>query len=337
MKYFLVISAIVILSIVSFFGFSKLNSIQEYTTIKPHLSENSKKTNKEELIKTTKKVIKNEYQKIEKKSLSVINKENENTITHNQEAQQVDTELKTISQTIKEVIAPDPIVIKYVPASKTSLLTEPGIVLLTNQNRKNNGLAELKQNSLLEKAAELKLKNMFDNQYFAHIGPDGNGPSYWITSAGYDYKSTGENLALGNFENDTILIQGWMDSPGHRENILNTKFTQIGVAVGKDVYEGQETWLAVQEFGKPMPICNNPEQVLKDQIESNNNKIENLKTDLENLQITIDESEDPVYHNQKVDEYNTILPTYNDLIDKTKALVDRFNAEVSAYNLCMTE
>src|SRR6185369_15716694 len=118
-----------------------------------------------------------------------------------------------------------------------------------------SGLPALKENALLDKAAKKKLDDMFAQQYFEHINPQGKGPSDLAKSVGYDYIAIGENLALGNFKNDAELVQAWMDSPGHRANILNKQYTEIGVAVGQGTYEGKKTWLAVQEFGRPTSSC----------------------------------------------------------------------------------
>jgi len=246
-------------------------------------------------------------------------------------------EVAKISIPEKETNAPTPIVYKIVKAGSSSFLSYDGVFTLTNSHRAQNGHGPLEHNSLLDSAAQMKLQDMFDQQYFAHVGPDGKEPSTWVNAAGYNYKTTGENLAQGNFETDAVLVQGWMDSPGHRANILNTTFTQIGIAVGKGMFEGQETWLAVQVFGKPMPICDQPELVLKDQIEAENVKIDQTQQKINGLQNEIDSTSDVELHNQKVDEYNALIPIFNDLIEKTKALTSKFNAQVNVYNLCIDQ
>jgi uncharacterized protein YkwD len=119
----------------------------------------------------------------------------------------------------------------------TAQLDAEGVIALTNQERRNGGVGKLTANTKLTKAAEMKLKDMFDRQYFEHISPDGKGPSYLAQKAGYEYIVIGENLALGNFKNDAALVQAWMDSPGHRENILNYRYSEIGVAVGQGLVQ----------------------------------------------------------------------------------------------------
>ena len=68
---------------------------------------------------------------------------------------------------------------------------------------------------------------------------------------------------MGNFKNDQDLVSAWLNSPGHRANILNTRFTEIGTAVLKGFYEGREVWMAVQEFGLPLSSCPNPDSKVK--------------------------------------------------------------------------
>jgi uncharacterized protein YkwD len=92
---------------------------------------------------------------------------------------------------------------------------------------------------------------MFENQYFAHESPTGEKVSDLAKKFGYDFLLIGENLAMGNFSSDEDLVLAWMESPGHRENILNEKYQEIGVAVKKGIFEGKEVWIAVQHFGLP--------------------------------------------------------------------------------------
>lgn len=134
-------------------------------------------------------------------------------------------------------------------------LAVEGVFKLTNAERQKEGQPALSQNDELQAAAAAKVEDMFRKQYFEHVSPQGHGPSYFVENAGYAYIVIGENLALGNFPDDAALVQAWMDSPGHRENILSPKFQEIGIAVKKGQFEGRTTWLAVQEFGTPSSAC----------------------------------------------------------------------------------
>lgn len=138
---------------------------------------------------------------------------------------------------------------------RTSLLSEVIARVLvdkTNTNRVQNSLNGLTINPLLEKAAQEKANDMAKKGYFAHTSPDGTTPWYWFEKAGYQFLYAGENLAV-NFSDSSDVDRAWMNSPGHRANILNGKFTEIGIATAKGMYNGRETIFVVEMFGKPLP------------------------------------------------------------------------------------
>ncbi len=122
------------------------------------------------------------------------------------------------------------------------------LVSMTNQERAQNGVASLNTNQALTNAAQAKVNDMFANQYFAHNSPSGKTPWDFIHEAGYNFTYAGENLAIGYFD-ATDLMNAWMNSPSHRENILNPNFQDIGIAVVAGTYEGVDTIIAAQEFG----------------------------------------------------------------------------------------
>jgi uncharacterized protein YkwD len=113
-----------------------------------------------------------------------------------------------------------------VPNSTSPILIRD-LINCTNIQRKNNNLAELNLNSKLNNAAQAKVNDMVKRDYWAHTLPDGQQPWVFIASAGYQYKTAGENLAYG-FDNGADITTGWMNSPAHRENMLNPKFTEVG-------------------------------------------------------------------------------------------------------------
>ncbi len=121
-----------------------------------------------------------------------------------------------------------------------------------NASRTTYNLPELKYNETLAHAAELKVNDMASKSYFAHNSPEGVTPWHWFREAGYDFIYAGENLAVNFFDSEPVH-EAWMNSPGHRANILNGNFTEIGVATKEGVYEGRNTIYVVQMFGKPLP------------------------------------------------------------------------------------
>lgn len=122
------------------------------------------------------------------------------------------------------------------------------VIQLTNNERLNAGVSIVKENTQLDQAALAKATDMFENNYWAHVSPTGTEPWYFITASGYKYQHAGENLAR-DFSNPTDVVKAWMASPTHRQNLLDAKYKDIGVAVMDGTINGVETTLVVQMFG----------------------------------------------------------------------------------------
>jgi hypothetical protein len=137
---------------------------------------------------------------------------------------------------------------KFQVLGVSTSISSSEVISLTNIQRANNGLPALNTNSKLMSAAQAKAQDMFAKDYWAHNAPDGTTPWYWITAAGYNYSTAGENLAKG-FSTSNGVVQGWMNSPGHRANILNTSFIDTGVAVMSGTLQGESTTLVVAMYG----------------------------------------------------------------------------------------
>jgi len=119
-----------------------------------------------------------------------------------------------------------------------------------NKQRLANLLPVLTLNSQLNKAAELKATDMVKNGYFNHNSPDGLTPWHWFDEAGYNFIYAGENLAA-DFHSPEDIIQAWMDSPSHRQNILDNHFNETGLALIQGSYNGHSSLFVVQMFGQP--------------------------------------------------------------------------------------
>ncbi len=234
-----------------------------------------------------------------------------------------------------EQYLPEPL--RAVIDSAQSHLTVAGVLFETNQARKQEGLLGLKQNSLLDKSAQKKLEDMFAKQYFDHISPQGVGPAGLASGVGYEYVVVGENLALGRFKDDKTLVEAWMNSPGHRANILHKRFSEIGIAVGKGQFEGRETWLAVQSFATPLSACPEVSGGLKVQLETNNQEITVLQIQLEQLKQQMAEvgQNNPSKYNELVFRHNVLADRINNLIDSTKSLTGQYNGQVNMFNNCL--
>lgn len=141
-------------------------------------------------------------------------------------------------------------VISFGPAEEafSSAINTQNIISLTNVSRVSFGLNQLTFNSKLEKAAQAKADDMLQKGYFAHTAPDGKTPWDFIANAGYNYISAGENLAV-NFSEAEDVETAWMNSPGHKANILNKNFEEIGIGVSQGQYQGHNAIFVVQMFG----------------------------------------------------------------------------------------
>lgn len=213
------------------------------------------------------------------------------------------------------------------------------VIDITNKNRTDNGnLSSLKENSKLDSSAKVKLDDMLRKQYFEHVSPDGVSVSDLTEKASYEYIVIGENLALGNFKNSKVLVDAWMASPGHRANILNTKYTEIGVAVGHGIYEGRDTWLAVQHFGTPRSVCPTINEVLRGSIEILENNIKTMNNDLNLDKKRIDSG--VVYEgktpNEQISIFNSMVASYNDSVKQLKEKIDSYNESVKLFNSCLS-
>lgn len=132
--------------------------------------------------------------------------------------------------------------------SRNALLAE------NNASRAANGLGAFSLNSQLNNSAQAKAQNMADNNYWAHVAPDGTQPWYFFEAAGYTYSAAGENLAYG-FDSSYSVNQGWMNSPAHRANILGD-YVDVGYGfVNAPSFQGGEYTIVVAHYGKPLTVA----------------------------------------------------------------------------------
>lgn len=141
----------------------------------------------------------------------------------------------------------------------TDLLTS------TNTQRANGAIGNLVINSQLMSAAQAKANDMVSRDYWSHVTPDGKQPWDFMTAAGYSYKAAGENLAYG-FATSADTVTGWMNSPPHRENLMNSVFQDVGFGIADSpnfVSNGQQT-IVVAMYGaqagasSPAPVASTP-------------------------------------------------------------------------------
>lgn len=143
------------------------------------------------------------------------------------------------------------------PVTKTRLPDVLGVSIdistqqllsITNKDRLIDGEQPLTLNTQLSQAAAEKAKNMFAKNYWAHNAPDGTTPWVFIKDSGYDYIYAGENLARG-FTTANGVVTAWMNSQGHRDNMLSKNYKDVGFAVMQGKLNGEDTVLVVEMFG----------------------------------------------------------------------------------------
>lgn len=115
------------------------------------------------------------------------------------------------------------------------------VVNLVNKERKANGLSSLSLDSQLAKLAQLKAEDMAKNAYFSHTSPTYGSAFDMMKTYGVSYKTAGENIAKGQKTAESVM-NGWMNSSGHRANILRSDYTKIGVGYAKSA-DGTTYWV----------------------------------------------------------------------------------------------
>jgi uncharacterized protein YkwD len=124
------------------------------------------------------------------------------------------------------------------------------VISSVNTQRKKSGLKELVKNDELMKSSQAKADHLAVNKYFSHVYKEnGKRWSDFIKEADYNYSVAGENLANGFYVTND-MVDAWMESPTHRENILNEGVEETGVGVSYGELNGSPTIFVVQHFGK---------------------------------------------------------------------------------------
>jgi uncharacterized protein YkwD len=144
-----------------------------------------------------------------------------------------------------------PLLAQRVPATHTDI-TRDAVIAQMNRARREAGIGPLHEDIRLDAAAEDRMKDMEDLAYWAHVSPDGRAPFVWFKPHGYNFSNAGENLAAG-FETAEVLMDSWMESPGHRDNILSPLYQDCGVAIIDGSTKGRATGKSIVVlFGRPL-------------------------------------------------------------------------------------
>ena len=126
------------------------------------------------------------------------------------------------------------------PATNSQAVQQ--VIDLTNAERKKNGLPALTADAKLNSVAQAKSSDMQQNNYFSHASPTYGSPFDMMRDQGVSYKSAGENIAKGQ-RTPQEVVQAWMNSEGHRRNILNRNYTHIGVGFDPNGYHWTQMFI----------------------------------------------------------------------------------------------
>lgn len=150
--------------------------------------------------------------------------------------------IEQLEQTIQENEERNEELEQKLQEAKDAITFNPEELLrYTNDYRESQGLRPLRLNESLNEAALSKAEDMKERNYWSHNTPEGREPWYFISNNGYNYEKAGENLAYGYLLGGQT-VQGWIASDSHRENILDSEFTEVGFATLRDVgFQEMET------------------------------------------------------------------------------------------------
>ncbi len=236
---------------------------------------------------------------------------------------------------------PTPLVFDGVSSSESvddihSEINIVNIIYYTNENRKQNNLPNLFENSKLNSSAQVKAADMLNGQYFEHSSPEGVSVGDLVDDASYKYIMVGENLAMGGFKTSKDVVDAWMASVGHRENILNSRYVDIGIGIVYGNYQGDNVWLLVQHFARPIELCPSIDQSLEEKINTDQETLSNLEKDIEAQNTKVEETNKWSSDYQgEVEAYNDLVSQYNALLEIVKENIDTYNATVQAFNACI--
>lgn len=203
-----------------------------------------------------------------------------------------------------------------VPISDDLILEE------VNRERALVGASALVVEESLVLVAQKKLEDMFSNDYFEHTSPDGIEVNHLADDVGYEFILIGENLLQGRFEDEKDVVQAWMDSPGHRKNILNEKYMETGVASAYGDFLGVELLMSVQVFAVPFSACPDVDRSLRASIEEKEEIIDQLRSKIEG--------------EENIPEYNGLVDQYNEVVSRITDLIAEYNRQIEIQEDCFS-
>jgi uncharacterized protein YkwD len=230
-------------------------------------------------------------------------------------------------------------------SEKTATVVDPlddetplsNIIDATNRERIKEGLLPLVLNTKLNASARVKTNDMITRQYFEHDSPSGEDIADLARAQGYEYVIVGENLAFGDFVDGDDVVNKWMASAGHRANILNPKYQEIGVYAAKGTYQGRVVWFAVQHFGTNRSACPIISTSLKKTIDTTNKDLKQRQIVIAAEKAILEGSDRPSgeEYKERVAAFNAMVAEYNTALVLSQEKIKTYNAQVAAFNACL--
>lgn len=222
--------------------------------------------------------------------------------------------------------------------SGEEILTRSGILSIVNAERISRNLSTMSLNQSLNESATIKAKDILANQYFAHTAPNGTTVDDLVEDTGYQYLKVGENLALGEFVSDSDVMKAWMASPGHKANILDAQFDELGVGIQKGVYEGATVYVVVQHFGRPTSDCPSIDKTILATYESVKQKVLDTENELKAIKATVDEGRaGGQLMNEEAEAFNELNTKYKNYFEELNQIRNTYNLQVQTFNSCLDQ
>ena len=240
-----------------------------------------------------------------------------------------------VAKTVIDAVTPK----KKESTTSGNTLTANNIIDATNKERVALGLVPLVPNEKLSASAKIKTDDMIKKGYFEHVSPSGVTVSDLGNQVGYNYVIMGENLALGNFTGADDLVDAWMKSPGHRANIVNTSYMEIGIYAAQGEYQGRKVWFAVQHFGTTRGACPVVSTTLKTDIDVLNRSLKTKEKQIITLRTELEATSDKSSESYatKVATFNSLVASYNSELAISQQSIGRYNKQVVAFNACLSK
>lgn len=246
-------------------------------------------------------------------------------------------ELSTPTAPTSNLPGPLTHIVKQLTGSQETLKIQE-LIRLTNIERTKRGLSLLVENTELDNSSRVKATDLLARQYFEHESPTGETVGDLAQHAGYEYLVIGENLALGTFVSNQSVIDAWMASAGHKANILDARYADIGMSAFKGTYKGDSVWVIVQHFGLALDVCPpSADTKLKASISAETISLTAMKKDLTAQQERINamNQSDPDYKDE-ISSYNENAEKYNNRLMALRELITKYNSQIKIFNSCVT-